>query len=158
MEQLSAINVEECSDCADLEAKLVELQLAKEDDAFNFAVDIARKNQEIGRLKRQLEEFLDETPNSKLAKGIFTHWVERCGKRKTTVYGVARKKVILLALKQHDEATIKRAIDGCARRPFVGPHGRQPTNANGGKRFDDLTLILRDETTIERFGGYAEEA
>lgn len=145
-----------CERCLELEAQLERVQIAKEDDAHNFGVDVARKNQEIGRLRRQLDDVLNTQPSSKLAKSLFEYWRDSLGKRPTTVYGAARKKAVLVALQEHDEETIKRAIDGCALKPFVGPHGRQATNANGAKKFDDLTLILRDETTIERFGGYAE--
>lgn len=148
--------VQTCSRCAELEAKLEQVQVAKEDDAWNFAQELTRKLQEIGRLKTQLDEVLNTQPTTKLAKSLFVYWRDTLGKRPNTVYGTARKKAILKALQQHDEATIKRAIDGAKVKPFVGPHGRQATDANGAKRFDDLTLILRDETTIERFAGYAE--
>lgn len=152
-----------CENCAEtraelerLRARLEDVQVAKEDDLNNFAVDIANKNREIARLKNELETFLDQTPGSKLAKSLFEYWRDQLGKRANTVYGTARKKAVLTALKQHDEETIKKAIDGAAKMPFVGPHGRQPTADKGAKRFDDLTLILRDETTIERFGTYVD--
>jgi hypothetical protein len=52
---------------------------------------------------------------------------------------------------------LMEAIDGLALVPFVGAQGRTATGT-AKQRHDDLTLVFRDEVTVERFRGYVASA
>jgi hypothetical protein len=57
----------------------------------------------------------------------------------------ARRKVIVERLKDYSVAELQLAIDGCAKSAWhQGENDR-------GRRYDDLTLILRDAEHVERF-------
>lgn len=62
-----------------------------------------------------------------------------------------RKAAIERALKSHGADVVRRAIDGCARSDFHKARGKHA----GGHVHDDLTLILRDATHVERFADLA---
>lgn len=115
----------------------------------------------IGRLEAELTKRRGDSPKAVQVKGLHKHWCEALplsGKPRKAKLGPAREKAYLFALTNYDEDFCLQAIDGCALKPFVGPKGRQATTDGGAKRFDDPTLIFRDETTIERFAGYVDEA
>lgn len=78
-------------------------------------------------------------------RSVFDHWVKTMGKTKAAKLGPKRRRAIERALKSHGMDIVLKAIDGCAKSPWHT--GENP----GGKRYDDLTLILRDEEKIEAF-------
>lgn len=113
---------------------------------------------QIKALKTELSRQRKEHPNAKAAQKLFDHWKTALSKNSNTVYGEAREKALLERLAQFSEEDIRLAIDGLASLPYVGRKGRQPNPGPGAKRYDELTLILRDETMVERFMGYGREA
>jgi hypothetical protein len=112
----------------------------------------------IGALKAELSKQRKNSPQAQQAKEVFEHWVGRLGKNRNVVFGPAREKAVLARLKEFPLEVVLKAVDGCALMPYVGPHGRQPEGGKGAKKHDDLSLICRDETTVERFAGYVDEA
>lgn len=81
---------------------------------------------------------------------VFDYWVEVMGKTRATVLGSKRKAKIEKALKAYGLDNVKKAIEGCRNTPYnMGDNER-------GQRYDDIELILRDETKIERFMANAD--
>jgi hypothetical protein len=92
-----------------------------------------------------------EQPKS-AADRLFDHWVFMLGKNPLrTKMGPTRRKVIERALALYeDEDTLMLAIEGCAAsRWHAGENDR-------GRPFDDIELILRDESHVERFAADGE--
>ena len=75
---------------------------------------------------------------------VFAHWQNRLGHPNAKLTPDRRKK-IAKALKHHPVAALTQAIDGCA----VTPHNMGQNDR--GERYDDISLILRDDAHIERF-------
>lgn len=84
---------------------------------------------------------------------VFDHWRDVLGHPRAVLDGKRRRR-IETALKSHGLATVLAAVDGCARSDWH--MGRDP--ATNGKRYDDLELILRDASKIERFASDARTA
>jgi hypothetical protein len=139
-----------CPTCGEVNSQLSKLQ------SQNMAL-----LSKIGRLEAELTKQRGDSPKAVMVKRLHKHWCETLlldGKPRKAKLGPAREKAYLFALTNYEEEFCHQAIDGCALKPFVGPRGRQATVEGGAKRFDDPTLIFRDETTIERFAGYVDEA
>lgn len=120
-----------------------------------------RLRRESDALRRQLNEVREADPRSKLIREVLDYWMQALDKTKRTkcpTNGTRWNKVRARMTDGFTVSQLKRAIDGCASAPFVGKHGRQPTEVGGAKRHDDIELICRDETTVERFIGYADTA
>ncbi len=84
---------------------------------------------------------------------VFEHWRTKLGHERAVLDDKRRRKIIA-ALKSHGLETALRAIDGCAASDFhMGRDER-----SGGKRFDDLELILRNASKIESFAALAPKA
>lgn len=115
---------------------------------------------EAARLRKELQDVREADPKSQLIREVCDYWVKTLGKTKRTKTPTNGARWIKVRARLNDNFTaadLKKAIDGCALMPFVGPHGRQPTETSGAKRHDDLELICRDETTVERFIGYFDD-
>ena len=76
---------------------------------------------------------------------IFSHWQKRMNHPKAKL-DAKRKRFIKQALKLgYGKDDLLKAIDGCAKSPFnMGKNDR-------GEIYDDLCLILRDASKIDRF-------
>lgn len=77
---------------------------------------------------------------------VFEAWVEATGRDQArTKLTADRRRRILKALKDYDEADLVDAVRGVSRSPFhCGQNERQ-------RRYDDLELVLRDAAKIEEF-------
>lgn len=130
-------------------------------DKENAQADVAAKNRELGGVRAELTKQRQNSPEAAGVRDVFDHWVKVLGKdpsrqKPDSKLGEKRQAKIRARLREGftvDE--LKRAIDGLARRPFVGPKGRMAQGSQS-QRFDDLTTALADETTVPRFIGYAE--
>ena len=145
---------------ADMAAALTAMQI----DLENLQADVLAKNRQIARLKAELSKERGASPLMQDAQEVFDCWVDKLGKNKRTTFGPARQKAVLARLNERSlveggdrKDDLLAAVRGMAAKPFVGPQGRQADDSNGAKRHDDLTLVCRDETTVERFAGYAQE-
>lgn len=82
---------------------------------------------------------------------VFDHWREAMGKSERTVLDDNRKRLIRKALDAYTLDDVKAAITGCSLSPYhMGEN-------QGGKRYNELGLILRNADKIEQFIGYAEQ-
>jgi hypothetical protein len=149
--------MQECPTCGRgataLEEMLVEARQQLQDLDREFKQAIREK----GRLKAELAKQREESPQAQDARRVFDHWVVRLGKNANTVFGPAREKAVQARLQEFPVEVVLKAVDGCALMPWVGPHGRQADEGKGAKRHDELALICRDETTVERFAGYVDQ-
>lgn len=91
--------------------------------------------------------------NSTQVKEIFDHWKMVMKKNESSKLTKERDKKIRERLKEgYTVEQIKFAIDGCANSPH-----NMGQNENG-KIYDDLELICRTGSHVERFAGYNQEA
>jgi hypothetical protein len=87
---------------------------------------------------------------------VFEHWRERLmpGARE---FSQDRAKAVMARLRAGATTDdLKKAIDGCARKPYVTEKGR---SADGlpSERYADLELICRSERHVMQFQAYADD-
>ncbi len=94
------------------------------------------------KLVEQDQHAQQKTP----AERVFDHWVFMLGKNpRRCALGPLRRKVIERALALYDEETLCLAIEGNAASAWhAGENDR-------GTPFNDIELILRNESNVERF-------
>ncbi len=94
-----------------------------------------------------------EKPADPRPDKVFEHWRTVMGKNARTAFDDRRRKAVEKRLS--DGYTVEdlcRAIDGCRRTPHnMGANDRK-------ERFDDLELICRDASHVDRFRATAEAA
>lgn len=80
------------------------------------------------------------------AREAFKYWCHRLGKAKTAKFKGKRKAKVLARLRDgYTLEDIKRAVDGCAGSAWhMGENDRN-------QRYDDLELICRDGSNLEKF-------
>lgn len=139
----------------------------------------------IAALEAELKEQRQEADEAPTVRTLFLYWIEKTGRNpKRTKLGPAREKAVLARLREgHAPERIMRAIDGAALgatvsnaaaerqallrvmrdavellSPEQAEELRRTYRATLGnvKRFDDLELICRDETKVERFADLAD--
>ena len=91
--------------------------------------------------------------NANVCNDIFQHWVKTMGKRKTAIFNAKRKNAVIARLREgYTPEQIKRAIVGCSKTPHnIGQNDH-------GRRFDDLELICRNGSNVERFAESASHS
>jgi hypothetical protein len=90
-------------------------------------------------------------PGTDAATEVFTYWQKVMKKPPTSRLTDERRKAVSARLKDgYSVAQIKRAIDGCSKTPH-----NCGENANH-TRYDDLELICRNGSNLERFMANAE--
>jgi hypothetical protein len=94
----------------------------------------------LDSLQNQKRESLAHT------REVFAHW-QKTMDRTTTTFSPERKASIERALKAIDVDQCKQAIDGCSLTDWN--MGRDPKS--NGRKYNDLTLILRNAEHWERF-------
>ena len=109
----------------------------------------AQPNQPIVEVKVKVKaeaekSLVPQTGRQDAEQIIFDHWKQNLNHPKAVLDG-KRKACIKRALITYSAADCCLAIDGCSKTPHnMGQNDR-------GERYDDITLILRDATHIERF-------
>lgn len=84
---------------------------------------------------------------------VFAYWVEALGHDRARLTP-ERMRVIKARLRDgYEEQRLLRAIAGVSTSPW---HRGEDPKSNG-QRYDDLTLILRDGSHLERFEGMAPD-
>lgn len=86
----------------------------------------------------------DKDSVSRKVQEVFEYWLQVMEHPRSKLDG-KRDRVIKTAFKNYSIADLKKAIDGCKKTPFNMGDNEQC------QRYDELTLILRDATHIERF-------
>ncbi len=84
---------------------------------------------------------------------VFEHWRRVMGKRSTTVFDAKRRKAVEGRLRDgYSVEELCQAVDGCTLTPHnMGQNDR-------GERYDDLELICRDASRVDRFRARAGQA
>lgn len=152
------------AELASLRSTAVSLQeqnneLAKDRDLADRECRRLRKEADL--LRRELAESREADPRSQAIREVLDYWVKALGKRSNVKVPAGGKRWNAVRARLNEGFSVdalKKACDGCAARPYVGPKGRQATKGPGANLHDGIELICRDETTVERFIGYAEEA
>jgi len=136
------------------EAMLLENSELHEEVAGNL-VTIRKISRELGALRAELTRRAEESPEAKQIRRVLDHWAADHPRAKTPTGG-ARWKTVAKALRlDHTVDELLEAVDGLRTRPYVTDRGRSATGSPS-QRYDDLTIALRDESTIARFRGYAQ--
>ncbi len=87
-----------------------------------------------------------EASGASPAKQVFEYWVKAARKGSNAVFGAKRKKAVKARLAQgYTVDDLCRAVDGCLATPF-----NRGVN-EGGVVYDDLELICRSESHVDRF-------
>lgn len=92
-----------------------------------------------------LKEQIQEAARADAWKRIFRYWQRALGHERSKPTAERRTKVLARLREGYAEADIIRAIDGCASSPFHTGENED------GTRHDDLTLICRNGSMLERF-------
>lgn len=87
----------------------------------------------------------EATSRAAQAREVFAHWQQVMG-HPTAKFGPERERPVLARLKDgYAVADLKRAIEGCSKTPHnMGQNDR-------GQKYDDLELICRTGSNVERF-------
>jgi uncharacterized protein YdaU (DUF1376 family) len=108
------------------------------------------KNQEP-LTKNQLSNTSAKANNDILE--VFNYWKEVMKKNNSSILNAKRTKALKDRFKEgYTVEQIKMAIVGCS----MTPHNMGQNN--NGKKYDDLELICRDGSNVERFAGNAQQA
>lgn len=92
------------------------------------------------------------SPKGNDALEIFNHWKSVMKKSNNSLLNTKRTKAITARLKEgYTVEQIKLAITGCSMTPH-----NMGQNDNS-KKYDDLELICRDGSNVERFAGNAQQ-
>lgn len=85
------------------------------------------------------------------ARAVFEHWQRVMGGKPRAVFDQKRKGAVEARLREgRSVEDLKRAIDGCARTPH------NMGNNERNERYDDLELICRTASQVERFMANAD--
>lgn len=102
-----------------------------------------------GRERKGREESSGEPPR---VQEVFDHWRSVMGKTDATKLDERRAARIRWALANYPIEDVLAAVDGCAASPY---HMGQNQDR---RRYDDITLILRDASKLEGFRDAARSA
>ncbi len=126
--------------------------LARKVTELVIPLNIIQQTKQTKNKKNTPDEASDEMSVTKKAEKVFQYWKTICGKGDRTTFTDKRKKAVINRLKKYSVKDIFDAIDGCKRSPHhVGLN-------DTGTVYDDLELICRSDTHVERFIEYGERA
>lgn len=135
-----------CETCTREKARAQALMI----DVENLQADLLAKNRELARIKGELTRQRESSPEHKSVLLVFDHWRNKTGHKQAKL-GDKRAQVVRSRLRDgFTEDQLLKAVDGCARFPFVGDGGRR-SEGRPDERYDDLELICRNEVQVEAF-------
>lgn len=151
----------DCPNCAKLKKLLIEAEDANAELGRQLAgmeLHLRRAGRAEVALRRELSDHREDEPEAKAIREVCEHWKKRLNheRAKTPLTGTRAQKVRARLREKFTVEDLKKAIDGCARKPYVGPGGRK-SSGKPADRHDDLELICRDEKHVERFIEIADE-
>lgn len=136
-------------------ARLMELgaRYARGDDVRAELAELARDMGEPPQLRLLGEptpEPAPATPNLKEVAGrVFAHWQQRCNHPKARLTPERAGKILARLKQGYTQNDLFAAIDGCASSAF-----HSGTNETGAV-YDDIELICRNGSNVERFASMA---
>lgn len=139
--------------------------------AIPLGDDLAFAEEEIRRLrrsnsafKRLLDKQRKDSPLYAHAEECFHYWHEKTGKNSRTIFTEDREKAVLKQLEERtrkaadkDAAArgavemVKQAVDYIAALPYVTNDGRSAKGRDPEDRHDDLELICRSGSKLEKY-------
>lgn len=116
--------------------------------------ELERENAELREQLVTLEAKLKDTDASAptpVVQDLFQYWQERTGHTRAKL-DAKRKRAIANRLKDGYTADeIRQAINGAANFPYV-VDGQRRSSGQVRERFDDIELVCRNASNLERFG------
>jgi hypothetical protein len=111
-----------------------------------MAMADCKKTRGPSRLTRQQQQKADKVPEAEVER-VYQYWCSTMRPGRTRVPALDTKRYLKVAAAVADYGVddCLKAIRGCAASDFH--MGRNKQN----KRYDDLELIFRDQTHVERF-------
>jgi hypothetical protein len=146
-----------CEHCGFESERYKEALALKEDALRDAENELRAKRGIITRLKKSRDARPELDPHAAEAQAIFDYWRSRLAPSAREFTGKRWENVIARLRAGHSVDEIKRAIDGCALRPYVTNNGRE-AEGKSHQRQVDLELICRDESKLLRFASYADAA
>jgi hypothetical protein len=169
-----------CENCAQATRERLEAEAQLRGVERKLTIEITAH----ARTKAELERQRTETPEGKTAKALGKYWITALGKKGNAKVKEKRLKAVIDRLRDgYEPSYIARSIDGAAAAAStssqeterlaliraLGEAMRRLDDADGKAvkdayregmknvvRYDDLELICRDETKLERFHDLAE--
>jgi hypothetical protein len=109
------------------------------------AIDIARRQSTINSLRRAQTE--ERPPEYDEAMEVAEHWRTVLAPRARELNGT-RVQAVIARIKHFSKTELIKAIDGYAYRPNIRD-GKRVRPDQGGKRWVELDLIMRDAKHVE---------
>jgi hypothetical protein len=109
-----------------------------------LGIEVASKRKAIKALRS--DQSGEHPPEYDEAMEVAEYWRDRCSPRARELNGTRLRNTVARLRAGYDVDTLKQAIDGYAARPNVKDGKRV---REGGRRFCDLELIMRDEKHVQ---------
>jgi hypothetical protein len=149
-----------CEHCGSLSEQMAVLLEQKEAALRDLERDLRNRRAQISRLQRERAAAAEASPLYSYAREAFDYWREHLMPKARELSGTRLAAVMarLSAAEDPEQglATIKQAIDGVAKLPYVTNKGRSATG-RASERQTELELICRSESHLLRFASYADE-
>jgi len=156
MDQNEAAHYCTCPNCGILNEPAMELLVNKADALKDAERELVGKRSQIRRMRNEADQQREMDPLREEAQMIFDYWRSRLAPGAREFSGKRLDAVLARLRAGHSVDHIKKAIDGCAAKPYVTSNGRQPKGETD-ERQDELELICRSEAHLRRFIGYGEK-
>lgn len=132
-----------CQACGVVDDAATEAVLELQSTILTLGKEVARKQAQIGRLRSV--QAAEHPPEYEDAMEVAHYWRERCAPRAKELNGIRLRNTIARLQAGYDKDSLRQSIDGYAARPNIKDGKRV---REGGKRFCDLELIMRDEQHV----------
>lgn len=130
------------------EASTVEAKLAVLADALDWLTHPRMQPAPAAVKTERMRKMADRHVESVDVRRVFEHWVRTMSRPITVKLTPERRQKIQQRLRDgYTASDMIKAIDGCAGSDFHMARGEY----RGGKKYDDLTLILRNGSKLEWF-------
>lgn len=151
------MNVDDPPCCPDCGSMAVADVLRRKDAVIaDLERDLRSKRAQIGAMRANRDSQNEANPYAREAKVVFDYWRQRLSP-KAREFKDKRFAAVVARLKAgYTVPELKRAIDGCAARPYVTPSGRSSVGTRD-QRMVELELICRSESHVQRFASYVPD-
>lgn len=149
-----------CPSCGEILPALerADQQLEVKDDV------IADQRRRIGALQSVISQMKGEADAEPVhdplyhdAREVFEYWKQQLSPRAREFTDERFTKVIARLRAGHSVEYLKRAIDGCALKPYVVDPGRRSATGLPSERQAKLELICKSESKLEAFVSFVDE-
>jgi len=135
-----------CQNCTKLQANIELLQ----NDLRLIEADLRKQRRQAQALKQEFARLMQEHPKSPEVQTVLEYWQAAISpKAKIPPDGIRAQKILARLRDTYTVDELCRVIDACVLSDWH--MGRDPKTQ--GKTYNDLTFLMRDEATVERFLG-----